>query len=94
MRGIRFAVADGETLMLGRDDDLPTATALRNDGNVSRFHASVRLQDGRLHITDMSTNGTFVNGNRLTKGTEYEVLPHQTIRFASDVPIELDWPDR
>jgi hypothetical protein len=36
---------------------------------VSRKHARIELRDGKIHIEDLgSTNGTFVNGERIVKG--------------------------
>jgi pSer/pThr/pTyr-binding forkhead associated (FHA) protein len=38
-----------------------------DDDEVSRYHAIVRVSDGGADITDLgSTNGTFVDGQRLT----------------------------
>jgi len=49
--------------VLGRDDDC----ALRVDsGQVSRRHAAVRFSAGEYRVRDLgSTNGTFVNGERV-----------------------------
>jgi pSer/pThr/pTyr-binding forkhead associated (FHA) protein len=36
---------------------------------VSRKHAKIELREGKIHIEDLgSTNGTFVNGERIVKG--------------------------
>ena len=36
---------------------------------VSRKHAKIELKEGKIHIEDLgSTNGTFVNGERIVKG--------------------------
>jgi pSer/pThr/pTyr-binding forkhead associated (FHA) protein len=38
-----------------------------DDDEVSRYHAIVRVSDGGADITDLgSTNGTFVDGRRLS----------------------------
>ena len=37
------------------------------DSQTSRLHAKISLEDGALKITDASTNGTFVDGCRITK---------------------------
>jgi hypothetical protein len=64
----------GERITLGRD--LSSDIQL-NDGQVSRKHAVVqRIQDVYV-ITDLhSTNGTYVNGQRINKPT---ILAHGTI---------------
>src|SRR4029453_1120569 len=39
-------------------------------GKISKVHATIDLVDGRLVIRDLeSTNGTFVNGQQVTKHT-------------------------
>lgn len=67
--------------------DLTIGRDLENDfvishPKVSRFHAKLELKDGAFYIRDqLSTNGTFVNGNRLTK--EHQLLPGDIIRIGS-----------
>lgn len=41
-------------------------------GKVSRCHAIIYWHDGIVTIEDQSTNGTFVNGSRITKTRIYE----------------------
>ena len=55
---------EGEQLSIGRDssNEIPV-----NDAEVSRRHARLTFQGGKFVLDDMgSTNGTFVNGQRLT----------------------------
>jgi pSer/pThr/pTyr-binding forkhead associated (FHA) protein len=52
--------------VLGRaaDVDVPL-----DDAGVSRRHAEVHVTDGRYRVVDLgSTNGTFVDGERVTTG--------------------------
>lgn len=57
-----------ETLTIGRD---PKQALVFPDGDLSRQHARVSLVVGYLVIEDLkSTNGTFVNGKRITEPTE------------------------
>lgn len=91
--GQRLAVEPGSALQLGRDDDLETESVFRTVMNVSRHHASLRYADGRLYVTDTgSSNGTFVDDQRLPAHTEYELRPGQTLRLGSNVLIEIRWP--
>ncbi len=54
-------------IVIGR---LPECSIVLNDTNVSRRHAQVALEDGSVVVTDLgSTNGTFVNGKRVTRAT-------------------------
>jgi len=51
-------------ITLGRD---PASDLALIDGQVSRHHAQIRLQDGGVVIHDLGTlNGTFVNGERVS----------------------------
>ncbi|TVR21912.1 MAG: FHA domain-containing protein [Anaerolineaceae bacterium] len=69
-------LAPEQKLILGRldstgrgrvDVDLTEYGAV--DRGVSREHCTLQLGDGVVFITDMdSTNGTFINGNRLPSG--------------------------
>jgi predicted component of type VI protein secretion system len=57
-------VPDQDLLTLGRD---PNNTIVINDPQISRQHARITRQGGLLVLEDIgSTNGTFVNGMRLT----------------------------
>lgn len=59
--GARFDLR--EDAIIGRVD----AGILLDDDEVSRYHAIVRVGDRGADITDLgSTNGTFVDGRRLT----------------------------
>jgi hypothetical protein len=75
MPGERIEVTDGPAL--GEEQDLANELVigrsadgfgtLKGDPEISRRHAQIsRTDDGRLYISDLgSTNGTFVNGNKI-----------------------------
>jgi pSer/pThr/pTyr-binding forkhead associated (FHA) protein len=51
-------------IVIGRDDD---AELTIDDPYASEFHARVGTQDGKVIVHDLgSTNGTYVNGRRVT----------------------------
>lgn len=77
---------------IGRD---PSCDIVIDDytNNVSRFHATLRIQGKKYFLTDHSTNGTYRNGVRLAQNTEFEVSKEDEISFSnvcyfnwSDVP--------
>ncbi len=54
---------EGDQLVIGRDSSSGVAI---NDAEVSRKHARLTFQGGKYVLEDLgSTNGTFVNGQRL-----------------------------
>jgi predicted component of type VI protein secretion system len=60
--GATFSL-EGDQLVIGRDSSSNIAI---NDAEVSRKHARLNFQGGKYVIEDLgSTNGTFVNGQRL-----------------------------
>jgi predicted component of type VI protein secretion system len=60
--GVTFAL-DGDQITIGRDSTNGVAI---NDAEVSRRHARLNFQGGKYVLEDLgSTNGTFVNGQRL-----------------------------
>ncbi len=81
-------------MIIGREDaDITVA----GDTEMSRRHARLRVEDGRVLVEDLgSTNGTFVGGRRITSpvwldsDTELELgLSRMTVRFAAPI-VEPD----
>lgn len=88
-------VPAGTSVLLGRDPaESLVAAAFEDCENVSRRHALVRVDDaGRATIMDEnSTNGTFVNGDRLLPGLEVRIVDGDTIRLAADVTGKVALP--
>jgi pSer/pThr/pTyr-binding forkhead associated (FHA) protein len=60
--GATFSL-EGDQILIGRDS---TSNITINDAEVSRKHARLNFQGGKYVLEDLgSTNGTFVNGQRL-----------------------------
>ena len=88
-------VPAGTSLLLGRDpEDSLVAAAFASFENVSRRHATVIVDDsGHATIRDEhSTNGTFVNGDRVLPGTGVRLADGDTVRLAGDVSAEVSLP--
>ncbi|MGD8858118.1 MAG: FHA domain-containing protein, partial [Chloroflexota bacterium] len=75
---------EDDVLTLGRD---PLSDIILDDPEVSRHHARLALLAGGYAIQDMgSTNGTFVDGKRLT-GDPITLKPGQVIMLGSNVTL-------
>ena len=88
-------VPAGTTVLLGRDPAQSlVAAAFAQYDNVSRRHATIMVtDDGRATIRDEgSTNGTFVNGDRVVPGSEVRLVDGDRIRLAADVTGEVSLP--
>ncbi len=84
--GDKSSLEDGDTVPIGSK-----LTIGRNKNNqmvlpsraVSNFHVKIYFEDGRYMLEDMdSTNGTFVNGNRVDKKS---LQPGDEIRISETV---------
>jgi pSer/pThr/pTyr-binding forkhead associated (FHA) protein len=65
-QGGEFPVIAGQEIVVGRSSDLDMVLV---EEMVSRRHARILLEDGVINIEDLgSTNGTFVNGEKIQKG--------------------------
>ena len=88
-------VPAGTTLLLGRDPaESLVAAAFAGYENVSRRHATVTMDDdGRASIRDEnSTNGTFVNGDRVLPGVAVRLADGDVVRLAADVSADVMLP--
>lgn len=66
-QGGEFPIGEGQEIIIGRSSELDMVLV---EEMVSRRHARITLQDGVISIEDLgSTNGTFVNGEKIQKGT-------------------------
>ncbi|QQR90964.1 MAG: Flp pilus assembly complex ATPase component TadA [Myxococcales bacterium] len=72
-----FTMKEGESITIGRD---PDSSIVLDLPSVSRTHATLRLRDGALSITDSSSNGTVVFGKLFLK--------EETVIYES-CPIEI-----
>jgi len=88
-------VPAGTSLLLGRDPaESLVAAAFARYENVSRRHATVTMDDaGHATIRDEdSTNGTFVNGDRVLPGVAVRLADGDVVRLAADVAADVLLP--
>ncbi len=80
--------ASNPRVLIGRDEY--SANLVVPDPTVSRRHAEVFLQNGRVFVRDMgSSNGTWVNGSPVGSH-EVELSPGQQV-FLGHVPLLVEW---
>ncbi len=91
MNGQIFEVKN--TMTIGRDSSCDISIPVEH---LSRKHAELTLQDGKLFVTDLgSSNGTFVNGNRVTRIELHpgDKLKFDVVTFSIDGPAQEEAPD-
>jgi pSer/pThr/pTyr-binding forkhead associated (FHA) protein len=78
-------------LCIGRETSTgDLAAQIARFPNVSRRHAELGWHEGRLVVTDLSsTNGTFLNGQRLPAELPQPVADGDTVRFAASLSARV-----
>lgn len=80
--GKTFAL-EGDVLTIGREASNQIAI---NDAEISRKHSQLVAQGGKYVLTDLgSTNGTFVNGQRLTG--QHVLQPGEVISLGEQISL-------
>jgi hypothetical protein len=88
-------VPAGTSIVLGRaPEESLVAAAFDNHDDVSRRHATVTVDDaGRATVRDeRSTNGTFVNGDRVLPGATVTLSDGDSLRLAAKVTARVHLP--
>lgn len=83
--GEPIEIAEGDTVVkIGRSKDLPISCRLDNP-RLSSMHCELHLSPATLvvELVDTSTNGTFVNGARVEKGTKVVLQSGDTISLVN-----------
>lgn len=87
--GQRVVLAGKSSYLIGREDPVsgifPEVDTTRSDGDaagVSRRHAEIVQQGGQWFLLDLnSTNGSFVNNQRVSPNTRHPLQPGDQIRL-------------
>lgn len=87
---LKFEIPGGRQVTVGR---LPDSDLQLQDGQVSRQHAVMHSRHGQLQICDRgSSNGTFLNGERLKPNQWYVVKAGSTLGMG-ETQFKLEGPD-
>lgn len=73
---VRYSVSDG--LVVGRGAE---GGVLLEGPDLSREHLAFTSEGSNVYVTDLSVNGTWVNGKRLRKSVKQRVSPEDTIEL-------------
>lgn len=78
-----------KTYKIGRNPD--NDIVIQDDTRlVSRYHAVLKVYDnGSITICDISTNGTYINREKIKSNTEISVTKNDSVYFAKQT--QLDW---
>jgi DNA-binding winged helix-turn-helix (wHTH) protein len=96
-RGLRWWLVWKDVILpLSEGDNVvgrsPDSSIWIDAGSVSREHARIVIADGGATVEDRgSTNGTFVNGERIT--TRHRVVDRATLMFGSEKTVFREWSD-
>lgn len=83
-------VPDGKSnLTVGRSKEHDLTL---DDKSVSKLHASLVMNsEGKLRVADVgSTNGTYIDKERISYGKAYEIKPEKTVAFG-EVKCRFEW---
>jgi DNA-binding winged helix-turn-helix (wHTH) protein len=70
----------------------PNSAVWMDAGSVSRVHAQIAIAGGRATVEDRgSTNGTYVNGARIT--ARHPLVDGSTVTFGSEEAVFREWSD-
>lgn len=88
-RSQNIILQSGEQVILGRDTVMASGAEF-NHFKVSREHAKIGFDDNTVWIEDSaSTNGTFLNGEKLNVNIKYPIKPDDEISLAEVVTVRI-----
>lgn len=82
---------DSSPFSIGREVDAGVDFATPEFGHVSARHCSIIYKDGRFVIVDhRSTNGTFIDGNKIAPDVDTPIQPQSLIRLGFDPMMSVE----
>ncbi len=93
----RYYTKDGLALTLGRKSDagkvdIDLTPYGGHQRGVSRLHARLHVENNELYVTDLnSSNGTFLDGERLTPNQPYKVTKRYSLLVLGSLSIQLSY---
>ena len=81
--GSRYLLDGDRPIVVGRSSSCDIK--LEGNSNISRHHVSIQREGRQFNVTDLgSSNGTFVQGRRLSKGQVASVLENEPFSIADE----------
>lgn len=78
--GVVFDIKNGEQFKFGRSADKSNIVFDSTDADISREHCIIRYANGAYQVTDVSTNGTYLeDGTAIGKGNTVNLSPGRVI---------------
>ncbi len=84
--GQTLSFANGERIVLGRDKNSCSVIFSSECTKISRVHCAIRYDSnqGGYIIEDYSSNGTYINGQRLNSGAPFKAVSGSTIDLGNE----------
>lgn len=79
--GLSYPI-ENACLVIGRGKNSDIVVGTAQDRRISRQHCLIETDDGESYIVDTSTNGTYLNSNKLEKNKAYPIKAGDVIRVA------------
>ncbi|MBE5954087.1 MAG: FHA domain-containing protein [Lachnospiraceae bacterium] len=82
--GNRYNLPLDSTIVIGRSPEF--AQIVINEAHISKKHCELYYDSKKnmFYIQDNSTNGTYVNGGKLVRGTAYQVAPGSVVAIGGN----------
>ena len=95
----RIIMEEGEEIILGREQNLPSCCKF-TENKISTHHTRIFQEGTDIYVEDKSTNGTFINGQKIGRGQKSKlkdgdelslVIPSGSHKLANCIVILFDY---